>query len=107
MFSSFVAEAYKSDKTAFWENYFKNIPREQTVFFYNVPEVAALDFGGKYYQYISPAGWQIGSSGLEAIDSGKVDSIILRTDAFEGSEGKFSKYRSQVKAYKYTILIKK
>lgn len=107
MFSSFVAEAYKSDKTAFWENYFKNIPREQTVFFYNVPEVAALDFGGKYYQYISPAGWQIGSSGLEAIDSGKVDSVILRTDAFEGNEGKFSKYRPQMKAYKYTILIKK
>lgn len=107
MFSSFVAEAYKSDKTAFWENYFKNIPREQTVFFYNVPEVAALDFGGKYYQYISPAGWEIGASGLEAINSGKVDNIILRTDAYEGGEGKFSKYRSQMKAYKYTILIKK
>lgn len=107
MFSSFVAEAYKSDKTAFWENYFKNIPREQIMFFYNVPEVAALDFRGKYYQYISPAGWEIGASGLEAIDSGKADGIILRTDAFEGNENRFSKYHSQMKAYKYTILIKK
>lgn len=106
MFSSFVAEAYKSDKTAFWENYFKNIPREQVMFFYNVPEVAALDFAGKYYQYISPAGWEIGSSGLKAIDLGIPDSIILRTDAFEGNESKFSKYKSQMKAYKYTILIK-
>lgn len=107
MFSSFVAEAYKSDKTAFWEKYFKNIPREQVVFFYNVPEVAALDFGGKYYQYISPAGWEIGESGLEAINSGKIDSIILRTDAFQGNEDRFSKYKPQMKAYKYTILIKK
>lgn len=107
MFSSFVAEAYKSDKTAFWEHYFKNIPSKQVTFFYNVPEVAALDFGGKYYQYISPAGWQIGSSGLEVIDSGEADSVILRTDAFEGNENRFSKYRSQLKAYKYTILIKK
>lgn len=107
MFSSFVAEAYKSDKTAFWENYFKNIPREQVLFFYNVPEVAALDFGGKYYQYISPAGWEIGASVLEAVNSGKVDNIILRTDTFEGSENRFSKYRPQMKAYKYTILVKK
>lgn len=107
MFSSFVAEAYKSDKTAFWENYFKNISHEQVVFFYNVPEVAALDFGGKYYQYISPAGWEIGASGLEAINSGKVDNIILRTDAYEGGENRFSKYRPKMKAYKYTILIKK
>lgn len=107
MFSSFVAEAYKSDKTAFWESYFKNIPREQVLFFYNVPEVAALDFGGKYYQYISPAGWEIGVSGLKAIDLGIPDSIILRTDAFQGNEDRFSKYKSQMKAYKYTILTKK
>jgi len=107
MFSSWVAEAYKSDKTAFWENYFRNIPREKTLFFYNVPEVAALDFGAKYYQYIAPAGWEIGASGLKMIDLGVPDSIVLRTDAFEGNENRFSKYRSQMKAYKYTILIKK
>jgi len=107
MFSSWVASAYKSDKTAFWENYFGNIPREKTLFFYNVPEVAALDFGAEYYQYISPAGWEIGTQGLEVIDLGVPDGIILRTDAFEGNENRFSKYRLQMKAYKYTILIKK
>ena len=57
--------------------------------------------------YISPAGWEIGASGLEAINSGKVDRVILRTDAFEGNENRFSKYRPQMKAYKYMILIKK
>ena len=57
--------------------------------------------------YISPAGWEIGASGLEAINSVKVDRVILRTDAFEGNENRFSKYRPQMKAYKYMILIKK
>lgn len=107
MFKSFVAEAYKSDKTAFWENYFKDIRKEQIFFFYDTPEVAALNFGGKYYQYISPNGRDIGSSGLKAIDLGIPERIILRTDAYEWGENRFSKYRPQTKAYKYTILIKK
>lgn len=107
LFNSWVASAYSSHKTEFWENYFKNTPVEQSFFFYDAPEVVIFIPHHNYYQYVMllPVGGPFGSEWLEVIDRGIVDHIIIRSDFFEDRKVGFLKnYHIALKAYKYTIL---
>ena len=111
-FNSWVADFYSSRKTAFWENYFKNVPVKESAFFYDTPEVAIFYPSRNYYQYLAlpAAGGPFGAEGLSAIGKGDVDQIIIRADTLEslGRGGKwFAKYRPKLQSYKYTILEKK
>lgn len=110
LFNSWVASAYKSDKTAFWENYFKNSSIGTSFFFYNAPEVAIFSLNDNYYQYLPlpTAGGLFGEEWLKVIENGNVDKIVVRTDILASQKDWFLKnYRLEKEAYKYSILIKK
>lgn len=107
MFSSFVAESYNRDKTAFLESYFAAVPATTSFFIYNVPEVAIFVRGTNYYQYIDAANWYIGKEQLTAIAEGEVDKIILGTDAYVNrAEDAFGLYKVSTTTHDYTILEK-
>jgi len=107
MFNSFVAESYNRDKTSFLEAYFDNAPSTTSFFVYNVPEVAIFIRGTNYYQYIDAAGWYIGREQLPAIAEGKIDKIILSTDAYANrTEDAFGLYKVATTTHDYTILEK-
>jgi len=103
---SFVAESYNSHKTAFLEEYFNTVSPATSFFFYNVPEATFFIRSANYFQYIdSGAGWPIGKEQLSAIDEGKVDKIILGTDAYMKMDAKsLSLYEVALKRHEYTIL---
>lgn len=106
-FSSFVAESYDRDKTAFLESYFAAVPSTTSFFVYNVPEAAIFIRGSNYYQYIDAAGWYIGKERLATIEEGVVDRIILGTDAYANAgEDFFPLYKVAHTTHEYTILEK-
>ena len=107
LFDSWVAEAYQSHKTAFWEEYFRTLPPDRTLFFYDVPEVAFFA-SRDYYQYISPSGWPIGKEQLVVIEKGMPDIIVVRSDAYSGMKDiLFKSYEIEQTAYKYSLLKKR
>ncbi|HEY4500930.1 MAG TPA: glycosyltransferase family 39 protein [Candidatus Paceibacterota bacterium] len=107
MFSSFVAESYNRNKTAFLEAHFATVLPTTSVFFYNVPEAALFIHSDNYYQYFDPAGWYIGKEQLPVITEGKVDEIILRTDAYTNMEkDHFQLYKVSTTTHDYTIFEK-
>lgn len=108
MFSSFVAESYHRNKTAFLESYFSTVSPTTSFFFYNVPEAVIFIHGTNYYQYIEPAGGNIGEEQLAVITAGKVDRIILGTDAYTNmGKNSFSLYKVATTTHDYSILEKK
>lgn len=110
LFSSWVASAYHSDKTAFWQNYFKVASSQTSFFFYDTPEVAMFSKSSNYYQYLPllPAGGPFGAEYLKVIEMGKVDKIIVRSDHLGWKQDWFLKhYKVEREVYKYSILIKK
>ena len=108
MFDSWVADAYKSDKTAYWENYFERLAPETSVFFFDTPEVAMFDYHRDYWQYFNPAGFEIGRQSLQALRLGEPDTVIVRSDTLAGREdGLFDGYTLSTTTYKYSILVKK
>jgi len=107
IFNSWVADSYMSHKTAFWQEYFKKIPSNQSFFFYNVPEVAIFSQNRNYYQFIEPTGGPFSVKELEAIDNGVIDKIIVKTDALVDISSRLKKYyHPDQEVYKYTILNK-
>ena len=105
MFNSWVANAYSNDKTEFWQKYFVDTDPEETVFFYDAPEVAIFIPHRNYYQYLAPAGGDIGSENLRVLVGSLADKVILETDAYVGGQKTtFSMYEEQERAYKYSIL---
>jgi len=104
-FHSFVADAYGSTKTAFWEEYFVHVPASTSVFFDNTPEVVPFIQHRNYYQYISCAGGDFGTEQLAQI--GKADMIVMRSDKYEASPESYSAYTVSETVYKYMILKKK
>ena len=106
-FRSWVAEAYASDKTAFWEEYFSHVPPTTSVLFDNTPEVVPFIHHRNYYQFISCAAGQFGTEQLKKITSGAVDMVVVRTDEYQNDSTMFVKYVASTEAYKYTILVKK
>ncbi|MCX6715590.1 MAG: glycosyltransferase family 39 protein [Candidatus Taylorbacteria bacterium] len=103
LFHSWVAQAYGTHKTAFWEEYFSALPMSTSVFFYDTPEVALFDKSSNYYQYLQPAGGDIGGKELVAIDKGLPDLIVMKAAAWHKQ---FPLYISEKDVYKYTILRK-
>ena len=114
LFSSFVAEAYQSQRTAFWEMYFSEASPATSFFFYNTPEVAFFSESRNYYQYLNPyeirglpgEGWPIGKEQLAAVRAGIPDKIVLRSSAYKEQE-LFKSYGVDQETYQYTILSKK
>ena len=114
LFSSFVAEAYQSHRTAFWETYFNEVSPATSFFFYNTPEVAFFSESRNYYQYLNPyeirglpgEGWPIGEKQLEVVKAGIPDKVVLRSSAYKEQE-LFKAYEVSQETYQYTILSKK
>lgn len=108
MFSSWVASAYSSRKTAFWEKYFENQPASQSLFFYDTPEVAIFAKHNNYYQYMSPVGVEFGPEQLSIVEFGIPQKIFIKTSTFKNfaSSTRFSHYSIDEEVYKYTILKK-
>jgi hypothetical protein len=104
-FHSFVADAYGSKKTVFWEEYFVHVPASTSVFFDNTPEVVPFIQHRNYYQYISCAGGDFGTEQLAQI--GKADMIVMRSEKYETSPESYRAYVVSETVYKYVILKKK
>lgn len=107
MFDSWVAGAYQSNKTAFWQSYFKDAPVGQSFLFYDDPEVVIFAVDRNYYQYLAlvSAGGPFGTEWLPTIAAGGVDQIIIRSDTLDMQGKLFLKnYHPVLQAYKYTIL---
>lgn len=107
LFNSWAADFYSSHKTAFWERYFTELPANQSVFFYDTPEVALFDKSTNYYQYLAPAGWTSDTHELQAIRTGAVDTVIISTAVFSSQPDLFGKYVVAEESYKYSILKRK
>ncbi|MFA6554487.1 MAG: glycosyltransferase [Candidatus Paceibacterota bacterium] len=108
LFNSWVAEAYGSNKTADWQNYFEKLPSKESVFFYDTPEVAIFMNGSNYYQYIEPApSMKIGTEELDVIRQGITDKVVITTGRLSGlDQSLFVKYSLDKTFYKYSILKK-
>src|SRR3989338_6647 len=104
LFNSWVADAYRSEKTAFWQNYVAEAPAEHVFFFYDTPEVALFAEGRPYYQYLTPKGWKSDTRVLEKLRAGDVDTIIVKTDALPSTGDLFAGYVKVEEVYKYTVL---
>ncbi|HUQ30354.1 MAG TPA: glycosyltransferase family 39 protein [Candidatus Paceibacterota bacterium] len=104
LFHSWVAEAYTSQKTAFWESYLSEVSTTTSIFFYNAPEVAAFAPHRNYYQYIENFGRSIGADQRTAITAGTVDRIIIQTGWYIPTDPLFKKYTTDRTAYKYSVL---
>jgi hypothetical protein len=106
LFHSWVADAYASNKTAFWQEYFAQAPAETSFFFYDVPEVVPFILTRNYYQFLlAPAGSSTGSEGLDVLRSGDVDMVIIQSDEYDAEKDRLlSKYVIDQQVYKYTIL---
>mgnify|MGYP001600988626 CR=1 FL=1 len=109
VFNSWVAEAYTSHKTAFWQDYFSHIRTTTSVFFYDTPEVTPFINHRNYYQAILTLRTNtIGKEQLSQLTSGKVDKVIVETDKYiPNKDTIFTKYTEDQIAYKYTILKQK
>ncbi|MFA5942654.1 MAG: glycosyltransferase family 39 protein [Candidatus Paceibacterota bacterium] len=116
MFSSFVAESYGRQQTAFWEEYFRTASPSTSFFFYDVPEVVFLAQGATYYQYLNPydgmgifvPGWDIGSAQVPVLERGDVDVVILPPAMYEKKKDDiFSAYEIDRTIHKYDFLKKK
>lgn len=116
MFHSFVADAYQSHKTEFWETYFKAGEPSTSFFFYNTPEVALFMPTENYYQYLNPyelrglpgEGWPIGKEQIQVVVDGGVDKVVVLALVYaDKKDSVFSKYTVVETAYKYEILEKK
>lgn len=106
MFSSWVADSYSSHKSAFWQDYFSQVPASTSVFFYDTPEVIPFIHGRNYYQsLLTPAGNPTGPEELAVIGAGGADLVIAVTDKYQPlKDSLFSKYLVAEEAYKYSIL---
>lgn len=116
MFSSFVAESYGRQQTAFWEEYFRTASSSTSFFFYDVPEVAFIAQGTTQYQYLNPydgmgifvPGWDIGSSQVSILERGAADVVILPPAIYEREKvGLFSAYEIDQAIHNYVFLKKK
>lgn len=107
-FDSWVAQAYASHKTAYWQEYFSKAPESTSFFFYNTPEVVPFIQSKNYYQYLILYDRSLGTENLNVVTSGKVDKIIVQTVLFnDRKQGDFKLYKETEKAYKYSILEKR
>ncbi len=107
-FDSWVAEAYSSKKTAFWQEYFAKVPDSVSYYFYQAPEVVPFIQSRNYYQHLVLFDRSLGSESLPALTSGKVDKVIVPTNYLEENKnGVFNLYVEEEKAYKYSILKKR
>ncbi len=107
IFNSWVADFYHSYKTAFWEDYFARGSAEESLFFYDTPEIAIFSRHRNYYQYLEPAGGPFGKEQLLVVNAGLADKIIVETDNFEKKKEWFLKnYHPTRQVYKYSILEK-
>lgn len=107
MFSSFVAESYNRNKTAFLKTYFASVPSTTSFFIYNVPEAAVFIHTTNYYQYFDAAGWYIGKNQLSLINEGKVSRIILGADTYSKmNKDSFLLYKVVQTTHEYVFLEK-
>ncbi|MES2216176.1 MAG: glycosyltransferase family 39 protein [Patescibacteria group bacterium] len=106
-FDSWVAEAYSSHKTAFWQEYLGHLPPTRSVFFYNTPEVVIFMPHRNYRQYIVPAGGVVGQDQLLFLELGIPDVAIVESDSYTEGKSPFENYTLDKTAYKYSILKKK
>ncbi len=107
MFNSWVAGAYGSHKTAFWEQYFA-VNDPANAFYYDVPEVAMFTHRADFYQFtnLAPAaGITAGKDNIARVEQGAYSTVIMQSAAYKAAPvGEFKLYHVDSQPYKYTIL---
>lgn len=105
-FDSYVAEAYTSHRSEFWQGYFADITSSTSVFFYDTPEVVSFIGHRNYYQLLlSDRANPLGKKGLKVIESGGVDMVIVEKSKYTPlKESLFKNYALEQIVYRYSIL---
>lgn len=105
-FASFTARSYDSHNSLELAKYFSELPAEQTVFLYQVPEVAIFvsDKGG-FYQYLSPRSGQIlGDENLKFLRDGAINKIVTRSELVKDLRRQFPIYEKSYRIGHYVVL---
>lgn len=107
-FRSWVAEHYGSTRTEKLAEYFKEYPRDKTLFVYNVPEIVVFLPTTNYYQFLKPTDTiSLGQEGLGIIAKGVPDGIVLAAAEFDKHPLDFAGYKEKDRVDDYIVLEKK
>jgi len=104
-FNSFVAGYYTSTTTATLEKYFKNLDPKESIFLYNVPEIAIFLPSGNYYQYLQPTDYiTTGGDQLTHLKDGSTGLVVVSEDADLTTLDLNKAYRQVAHVVRYIIL---
>lgn len=106
-FDSWVAEAYGSHRTEFWQEYFSKVPVATSVFFFDTPEVVPFIKSKNYYQSLLTTRLNtIGKEQLSVLKSGGIDLVIVETTKYNLFKNTmFKNYnQEQIVSSRYSIL---
>lgn len=108
-FDSYVAEAYTSRRTEFWQTYFTGVPATTSVFFYDTPEVVPFKRDRNYYQLLlSDRSSPLGKEGLKTLEAGGTEMVVVETSKYVPlKESLFKSYVLDRAVYRYSILKRK
>lgn len=107
IFHSWVADNYRSRRSADLKEYFSSIPTDKVVMFYDVPEAVLFTSNDNYFQYMRFAeNVQIGRENVDAIKNNIVDVIITSEKSWKRLNATSSSYKITKQFDKYQIFEK-
>lgn len=107
IFHSWVADYYRSRRSAILTEYFSTVSKDKVVMFYDIPEVVLFSSSDNYYQYMRFAeNVQVGKESVDAIKNNVVDMIITNERAWKNLNATNSPYKFTRQLDKYQIFEK-
>lgn len=107
-FTSFVAQYYDSHRTEDSRLVLQEIMGDQTVFFYNVPELVILLPHRNYYQFLHPhKSLRLGEEVLPILAAGEADVVLATIPVYESEPDLFASYEESERMNRYVVLVPK
>ncbi len=105
---SYVAMYYGDTRTAALTEYFSHVPPTESIFLYNVPEIAVFLPTTDFAQYLNPHVNQgFGADELPLIAHGIPTMIIVNAESYEIEKNVFSAYSVKDHVVHYVVLVRK
>lgn len=104
-FSSYVADYYGGQRTEDMQNALRPLTADESVFFYNVPELVILLPHRNYYQFLEPhPQGLIGEEQLGALERGEADIVVATNATYTARPERFSAYSTVESLGRYVLL---
>lgn len=108
MHGSYVASYYGSTRTAELRSYFAELDPTETVFLYNVPEIAIFLPQRTFYQYLNPHTNQgFGAEALPLLKEGKPDIVVVNAETHALEIDRFGAYDVHDRISHYLVLTRR